>query len=123
MEKDERVVEMRRKTYVILTIFYASLIFVLSSFPKVPTIERPFLDKLEHVIEYSVLGFLAVSCFKKIDRKTIILAILITSLYGVLDEFHQYFVPGRDFSIFDILADSVGGLLGVRIRSGARKIS
>ena len=112
---------MKRKTYVILTIFYASLIFVLSSFPKVPTIERPFLDKLEHVIEYSVLGFLAVSCFKKIDRKTIILAILITSLYGVLDEFHQYFVPGRDFSIFDILADSLGGLLGVGIKTRPKK--
>ena len=114
---------MKRKTYVILTIFYASLIFVLSSFPKVPTIERPFLDKLEHVIEYSVLGFLTVSCFKKIDRKTIILAILITSLYGVLDEFHQYFVPGRDFSILDMLADSLGSIVGIGIKLKSRKSS
>ena len=113
---------MKRKTYVTLTIFYASLIFVLSSFPKVPTIERPFLDKLEHVIEYSVLGFLAMSCFKKIDRKTIIFAILITSLYGVLDEFHQYFVPGRDFSVLDMLADSLGSIVGIGIKLKSRKI-
>jgi len=122
LEKSERVVEMKRKTYVTLTIFYASLIFVLSSFPKVPTIERPFLDKLEHVIEYSVLGFLAMSCFKKIDRKTIIFAILITSLYGVLDEFHQYFVPGRDFSVLDMLADSLGSIVGIGIKLKSRKI-
>ena len=33
-------------------------------------------------------------------------------LYGVSDEFHQTFVPGRDGGLPDFLADSVGALIG-----------
>ncbi|MGB5540538.1 MAG: VanZ family protein, partial [Gammaproteobacteria bacterium] len=33
-------------------------------------------------------------------------------LYGVLDEIHQYFVPGRQADVLDVLADVSGGLLG-----------
>jgi VanZ family protein len=33
-------------------------------------------------------------------------------LYGVSDEFHQYFVPGRSVEALDVLADALGGLLG-----------
>ena len=36
----------------------------------------------------------------------------LVALYGVLDEFHQYFVPGRSVEFYDALADATGGLLG-----------
>ncbi len=32
-------------------------------------------------------------------------------LYGLSDEIHQLYVPGRMFDILDILADSFGALL------------
>ena len=32
-------------------------------------------------------------------------------IFSVTDEFHQSFVPGRDASIWDVLADDVGGFL------------
>jgi VanZ family protein len=32
---------------------------------------------------------------------------------GTLDEFHQYFVPGRQSDVLDLLADAVGIALGV----------
>jgi VanZ family protein len=37
---------------------------------------------------------------------------LAVMLYGVSDEFHQYFVPGRSVEALDVLADALGGLLG-----------
>jgi hypothetical protein len=39
-----------------------------------------------------------------------LLTILVTA-YGVTDEYHQLFVPGRDASGWDILADGLGGFL------------
>ena len=35
-------------------------------------------------------------------------AMIIGTLYGVSDEFHQSFVPGRTASIWDLAADSIG---------------
>lgn len=105
---------MKRKTYIILTLFYAFLIFVFSSISKPPSIEKPGFDVIEHVIEYSILGFLTLGCFTKRDNiKTILIVIIICSLYGILDEIHQYLVPGRYFSESDMLSNSIGSIIGV----------
>ena len=37
---------------------------------------------------------------------------LLTALFGLLDEYHQSFVPGRNPALGDALADLAGGLLG-----------
>lgn len=39
-----------------------------------------------------------------------LLAIAATVVYGVLDEIHQRFVPGRSFDVYDMIADAAGGL-------------
>ena len=106
---------MRRNFYIFLTLAYAFLIFILSSFPKLPTVEKPGIDKVEHVIEYSILSFLLINCFRKKNRRVVFIIILLVSLYGITDEFHQYFVPGRSCSGFDMLADSIGSFVGVWI--------
>ncbi len=106
---------MKRKTYVILTLCYVVLIFILSSFQLSSSVAEGG-DKTLHVIEYSILGFLTLGCFK--NRKllpVLILAFMISSLYGISDEIHQYFVPGREFSYLDILANTIGSFLGVLI--------
>jgi VanZ family protein len=41
------------------------------------------------------------------------LATSIASLYGISDEFHQSFVPGRTPDVVDWLADTSGALLAV----------
>ena len=97
---------------------YAGLIFYLSSIPRpIPEVEIPFFDKALHICEYAVFGLLASRAFKNSSRKAFfenfkILAILISIIYGISDEFHQVFVSERQFSVFDILADSIGGVLG-----------
>ncbi len=42
-----------------------------------------------------------------------VVVLTVTILYGISDEFHQSFVPGRQPSWYDVLADGLGGLLGV----------
>jgi VanZ family protein len=40
-------------------------------------------------------------------------AIALATMYGVSDEFHQSFVPGRSPDRFDVVADCVGATIGV----------
>lgn len=37
----------------------------------------------------------------------------ISVFYAVSDELHQYFVPGRNASVWDVLLDGVGVICGV----------
>jgi VanZ family protein len=39
-------------------------------------------------------------------------AALAAVLYGLSDEVHQSFIPGRDASVGDVVADALGALLG-----------
>ncbi len=41
------------------------------------------------------------------------LALVLTFGYGVLDEWHQSFVPGREVSGPDLLRDVLGGCIGI----------
>ncbi|PIS33500.1 MAG: VanZ family protein, partial [Candidatus Omnitrophica bacterium CG08_land_8_20_14_0_20_41_16] len=44
--------------------------------------------------------------------KIVIFTFIFAVFYGISDEFHQYFVPYRDASAFDVLIDGFGGFLG-----------
>ena len=46
---------------------------------------------------------------------TVIGAVLIASLYGVSDEYHQRFVPGRMFDVLDMVADALGASAGAAV--------
>lgn len=108
----------------ILVILYAALIFYLSSGPI--TVDLPGSDKLYHMVEYGMLSFLLYnalsSSFKKeYPWKIVLLAIVLTMLYGVSDEFHQLFVPSRSADPYDVVADASGaiivqGLISIRKR-------
>jgi VanZ family protein len=39
-------------------------------------------------------------------------AVAMTTAYGVSDEWHQSFVPGRDADPLDVRADAIGAVLG-----------
>lgn len=91
------------------------LIFFLSSQPSLPAVSFfSGADLLLHAVFYAILCvFLARSFMDPQIRnwnRVILLTILVTA-YGVTDEYHQSFVPGRSASIWDVLADDVGGFL------------
>lgn len=100
---------------------YAGLIFYLSSQPHpeedLPSFVGLFSDKVLHGIEYAVLGGL---CYRALRWGTneswgsaaLPLAVLFASLYGISDEVHQSFVPFRESSWLDWVADTIGATAG-----------
>lgn len=98
-----------------LTVGWMMLIYILSSQPSLPMSELfTGEDLLAHVAFYAVLGvFMARSLTppRVTAWNRILLLTILVAVYGVLDEYHQSFVPGRDVSAWDILADGLGGFL------------
>ena len=102
-------------------IIYCILIFAQSSFLSIESVpELPYTDKLLHFFAYAVLGALFLRAYKTLRVRNnlkllIILSVLSSSLYGISDELHQYFVPFRSAERMDILADILGSVFGVLI--------
>ena len=70
-------------------------------------------DKFAHVILYLGLGLLLNPTLNSSKNEVLSkyaapLSLLIGTLYGVTDEFHQYFVPYRSASSMDLFADFMG---------------
>jgi VanZ family protein len=85
------------------------LIFLLSGQSKLPTLPTLFgIDKVQHIGAYAVFGLLLLRATALTGLKPYIRSFIIGALYGASDEFHQSFVPGRDMSGFDWLADVAG---------------
>jgi len=100
-----------------ITIIYAMLIFYLSSIPitQPHLFEKLYISTIEHIIEYIVLGFMLFVSFRSIKKEYVGVVILVGLLYGVSDEIHQFFTPGRFCDILDVVADFIGVLIGVFI--------
>lgn len=108
------MLKIKLNVYLIVSLLYMGLIFCVSSYSmpvQVPSFS--FLDKLLHVFEYGILAsliYLALRDTKATKYHLLGLGFAISFLYGILDEIHQYFVPGRDADIFDVMADGIGSL-------------
>ncbi len=63
-------------------------------------------DKLSHSIAFAALALSAALGWPKRDIFRSVLIPLL--LFGVLIEVMQYFIPGREFSLLDMLADAIG---------------
>jgi VanZ family protein len=67
-------------------------------------------DKAKHSFAFFVLYILLSLAFKDLTTKEKTFLLL---LYGIQIEIVQYFIPTRDFSLLDIVADLVGIAIGV----------
>lgn len=98
-------------------VFIMGIIFFLSHQPG-DTLHLPAFwgaDKVAHFLAYSTLAatvVFAYSAESRVQRPYLIFVstVLVTFLYGLSDEFHQSFIPGRFVSVGDVLADTCGGL-------------
>ncbi len=97
---------------------YCVGIFLLSSQPNLNLPEVvPETDKIVHFLEYAVLGWLCARVTRiqwpvQSFRFALIFATFFSSLYGVSDEWHQAYIPGRCSDWRDWLADTGGGSAG-----------
>jgi len=74
------------------------------------------LGPLGHMVNFGVLAFLiarALAWKDPMRNRYLLIAFLLSFLYGVTDEVHQLFVPERAFQIFDIFIDGLGAALGI----------
>lgn len=102
-----------------LAIFWMVLIAVGSSVTK-PEGEPGIghWDKVAHLFAYGVLGLLVARAMYINgirNWREIAVVTLLATLYGMSDEFHQSFVPGREISGGDLIADAAGALLASAI--------
>jgi VanZ family protein len=93
------------------------LIFYFSSLPDPGGPPGGISDKTAHFLVYGALGVsmiraLAGGRSAAMTLPTILAAMALSTLYGVSDEIHQYFVPPRTPEILDIAADAAGACAG-----------
>ena len=92
-----------------MAVFYISSL-TSSEIPGSGGIDLSFL----HIGEYFILSLLifrALGYYKIDKKKRILLSILLSFLYGITDEIHQIYIPGRTFDFLDMIFNLVGSSL------------
>ncbi len=107
--------------YWLPVVVYCLAIYIQSDLPSIEHIPSfKFSDKVLHFFAYGVLGVLFYRAYRTLrikgDRRMLVLISIVTaSLYGISDEIHQYFVPFRDASPWDVVANTLGAIGGVSL--------
>ena len=101
----------------IITILIAGFIYYISDTPSYgfPT-NLGIMTKIYHLGIYFLLGlFISLTVIRgKINNKyLIIIALLLSVAYGISDEIHQFFVPGRHTTFRDVFIDTTGVLSAI----------
>lgn len=88
--------------------------------PSEPDVLRSLLHNGAHVVAYAMLAgsWLLAHRPQQLSaatspRAAALRSVLLATAYGVVDEWHQSFVPGRVSSVGDLLADACGAALAV----------
>jgi VanZ family protein len=90
--------------------------------PALPSYTKNDWLKTGHMIGYFFLGLTVFYALPAASRGSPSIALLLCSLYGIGDEFHQLFIPGRTASARDILIDTLAALGGVIVLLAAMAI-
>ncbi len=95
---------------------WMATIFFLSAQPDLPHPSSGWLDwvisSAAHLFMFAVLAILWARALGR-GRRSWLIAVGLTCLYALSDEFHQLFVPGRHADPWDLAFDALGAVLGV----------
>ena len=113
----------KRKVYLVYVplIVYWIVLFIATTIPTSSLPSVAVSDKIKHFGAFfglSVLLSLTLMYQSKVlffKKYFVVSAIVISSIYGMLDEIHQSFIPGRYSEFLDWVADSVGAAAGAYI--------
>ena len=92
---------------------HMAFIFFVSSITWVGDMPGSISDKTAHFLVYGLLGFLILRALSggslsAMTPSRAIAAMALAGLYGLTDEIHQFFVPGRNPDVLDVVADTLG---------------
>jgi len=113
--------QIKKKLSLWILVVYWVILFLGTTLPSSSLPDTPSGDKLNHFAGYAVLSFLLFTWMRikqgsaKGEIRLFQKSFLIASVYGVFDEIHQLFIPGRFFEWYDILADINGAALGLAV--------
>lgn len=114
-----RIAERVARYWLPVTI-WALIIFLLSARATNPVSEIYWRDfvvkKSAHVLEYAILTTLLYRALKEsgVEKKEAgVYSIILAVLYGVSDELHQSFTPGRDPKARDVFFDTIGSIVAI----------
>jgi VanZ family protein len=100
-------------------IAYMAMLFWLSSRSTLPTPPDGVSYYHLHFAAYAGLAALTARArargFRDVSWEAVLGAVIISILYGVSDEYHQLFVPGRTFDVLDMVADALGAVSGAGV--------
>ena len=101
-----------------------AIIFIASSIPNLTHTPGGVSDKTAHFAAYAILGVLllralAGASWTRIGARHAIGAWAMACVYGLSDEWHQTFVPGRTAAWDDLIADALGAGFAVLLGSAA----
>ncbi len=99
--------------YWLPVVVYLLVIFAGSSMSGPRDIPGGLSDKTAHFLEYAGLGLLLARAlggrrWTSIPLRYVAVVAVAAALYGISDEIHQLFVPGREFDLRDMAADTLG---------------
>lgn len=108
------------KITIISWIFSIVIVFYLSLIPQVETsIDFKYSDKAWHVLAYLWLSFLPYVGFE--NKRRALLGSLLMIALGMGLEFGQSFIPEREATISDIIANNIGVIIGILFGSTLRR--
>lgn len=90
----------------------AGVIVAASSRSRVEGPEISHFDKIAH---FSVYGLLATLVLRARGERAAWQTVALVSLFGLSDELHQHFTPGRAMDALDWVADTAGAALAVTL--------
>ncbi len=109
----------RQKLMVIMLLFYWPSVFVFAHIPIPDLVQQAGMsDKSVHFVTYWILAFLlfcAVNPNKKVkwNRAVVWWVLFLVAAYGIIDEWLQGYVAGRNPDIMDFFLDVTGALAGL----------
>ncbi|GAA5336086.1 MULTISPECIES: VanZ family protein [Thermus] len=98
-----------RPLFLLLALLHMGLLWWLSDQPQTGLgLPHPW-DKGAHFLAYALLGLLL-----RLGLGRFPWAFLLGAAYGVVDEYHQSFIPGREAFGLDLVADALGAFFGAK---------
>ncbi len=113
------------QSYLILPFLYMGIIFLLSSISGDDSLKivDPFTGAIKtiiyngaHIPLFALLAWLwcwTLAGWNISLSGRLMLAFCLTTTYGIVDEWHQSFTPGRDTSFLDVMLDMLGAYIAV----------
>lgn len=118
--KSKETITRKVLKYWLPVVVWSLVIFYLSSLPTAPIAKvywREFIiKKSAHVFEYAIYATLMYRALKEsgVEKKEAgVYSIILAVIYGMSDEFHQSFTPGRDPRLRDVVFDTIGASLAI----------